>query len=316
LAIPPAYTDVWICPWTNGHLQAIGTDEAGRRQYRYHEQWRLDRDREKHDRVIRVAARLPQARRLAAEDLARPGLPRRRVLAVAFRLLDLGLFRVGGESYAEEHGSYGLATLRREHVRVTSDGIRFDYVAKSGRRRQVVVADPAVAEVVRTLKRRRDPGPELLAWRERDENGSRHGPATWRDVVSADVNAYIHEIAGDDMSAKDFRTWHATVLAAAALGATPTPASRTGRRRAVVAAMREVSEYLGNTPTVARASYVDPRVVDLWEDGVTIAPVLEAAGSSGDEIDRELLETAVIDLLTLPPRKAAEVIEQRAREAS
>jgi len=181
LAIPPAYTDVWICPWPNGHLQAIGTDEAGRRQYRYHEQWRADRDAGKHDRVLEVAARLPEARRRVATDLTEGGMGRRRVMATAFRLLDLGLFRVGGESYAQDNGSFGLATLRREHVRVTAAGMEFDYIAKSGKHRQLVIDDAEAAEVLRALKRRRrgqDEGvdEELLAWRDVD--------GQWHDVTA------------------------------------------------------------------------------------------------------------------------------------
>jgi DNA topoisomerase IB len=317
LAIPPAYTDVWICPWPNGHLQAVGTDEAGRRQYRYHEQWRRDRDAAKHDRVLEVAARLPDARRRVAADLARDGMPRERVLAAAFRLLDQGLFRVGGEAYAERNGSYGLATLRREHVRVTADGIRFDYIAKSGKDRALVLDDPEVAAILRTLTRRRDESPELLAWREGDGRS-----AAWRDVTSSDVNAYVQDVVGGDMTAKDFRTWHATVLAAVALARAGHPASATGRRRAVAAAMREVAEYLGNTPAVARASYVDGRAVDRWEDRITLAPVLAGLGADGRPdaapwnraaATREAIERAVLDLLTLPPQRALAVLEKRGR---
>jgi len=321
LAIPPAYTDVWICPWPNGHLQAIGTDEAGRRQYRYHEQWRADRDAGKHDRVLEVAARLPEARRRVATDLTEGGMGRRRVMATAFRLLDLGLFRVGGESYAQDNGSFGLATLRREHVRVTAAGMEFDYIAKSGKHRQLVIDDAEAAEVLRALKRRRR-GPdegvdeELLAWRDVD--------GQWHDVTSTDVNAYLHEVVGHDMSAKDFRTWHGTVLAAVSLAGHDEESGghTTRQRRAVAAAMREVSEYLGNTPTVARTSYVDHRVIDLWEDGITIAPVLASLGSDAEGTEapggrapatREAIERAVLDLLTLPPEQARRALHRRAR---
>lgn len=326
LAIPPAYTDVWICPWPNGHLQAIGSDEAGRRQYRYHEQWRLDRDAEKHDRVLEVAARLPDARRTVAEHLVGPsgGMPRERVLAAAFRLLDQGLFRVGGESYTQDNGSFGLATLRKDHVRVTADGVRFEYVAKSGKHRLLVLDDPEVAEVVRTLKRRRDDSPELLAWRDDAAAGRASGGAggVWRDVTSADVNGYVHEVVGGDMTAKDFRTWHATVLAAVGFAEAEHPSTAAARKRAAAAVMREVSEYLGNTPAVARASYVDHRVVDRWEDGVTIAPVLRGLGADGRPGEapwnraaatREAIERSVLDLLTLPPHKARAVLERRGR---
>ena len=274
LAIPPAYTDVWICPLANGHLQAVGTDDRGRRQYRYHEEWRRQRDADKHARVLEVARELPRAREVVAGHLALPGLPRERVLAAAFRLLDLGFFRVGGDHYAEENGSYGLATLRRDHVHQRGDELVFSYVAKSGKDRHLVVADAAVREVVRSLKRRRGGGDDLLAWKE----GSR-----WHDVTSDDVNAYLHETIGPDVSAKDFRTWHATVLAAVALAVSlPASDSPTARKRAVARACAEVAEYLGNTPTVARASYIDPRVVDLFADGVTIAPALRLLGEDAE----------------------------------
>ena len=320
LVIPPAWTDVWICPYPNGHLQAVGTDDAGRRQYLYHPDWRRRRDQAKHQRVLDVAARLPAARARVAEDLQLPGMPRERVLATAFRLLDLGLFRVGGETYAEDNGSFGLATLWREHVRVGDDGMAFDYVAKSGKRRRLLLHDDDAAGVVRTLKRRRDDSPELLAWREDTADGVR-----WTDVTSTEINSYVHDVVGADTTAKDFRTWHGTVLAARAFGTAGPPdgLSRTRRTRVVASVMREVSEYLGNTPTVARASYVDPRVVDLWEDGVTIAPVVEAIGADAAVADapgerrpqtREALEAAVLDLLTLPPARASRVLRRRARQ--
>ena len=296
LAIPPAYTDVWICPYPNGHLQAVGTDDRGRRQYRYHEEWRRQQDRAKHDRVLEVAARLPAARAVVEEQLRLPGLPRERVLAAAFRLLDLGFFRVGGDTYAEENGSYGLATLQRQHVHQHGDELVFRYVAKSGKDRTAVIADPAVREVVRSLKRRRGGGEDLLVWKE----GRR-----WHDVTSDDVNAYLHETIGPDVSAKDFRTWHATVLAAVALAVSlPVAGTTTGRKRAVTRACAEVSEYLGNTPSVCRSSYIDPRVIDLFEDGVTIAPALDQLGegaSFGHPATHGEVERAVQDLLHTDP---------------
>ncbi|WP_345711547.1 DNA topoisomerase IB, partial [Kineococcus glutinatus] len=297
LAVPPAYTDVWICPWPNGHLQAVGTDDRGRRQYRYHELWRAQRDRLKHDRVLEVAAELPRAREVVAGHLALPGMPRERALATAFRLLDLGFFRVGGESYAEENGSYGLATLRRDHVHERHGELVFSYVAKSGKDRSLVVADPDVRAAVRSLKRRRGGGEDLLAWREPD--------GSWHDVTSGDVNGYLHEVIGPDVSAKDFRTWHATVLAAVALAVSVQVAgSPTARKRAVARAVREVSEYLGNTPAVCRASYVDPRVVDLFGDGVTIEPVLRDLGADagfGHPATHGAIEVAVQRLLRDEP---------------
>ena len=294
LVIPPAWTDVWICPDPRGHLQAVGTDAAGRRQYLYHPQWREHRDREKHERVLEVARRLPEARAAVARDLDTPGLSRRRVLACAFRLLDLGFFRIGGEDYAQENGTFGLATLRREHVTVHRDGsISFDYVAKSGVERTQRLSDPQVHAVVSALARRERPGQELLAYV--DDDGM------WRDITTSDVNEYVKEHLGD-ASAKDFRTWHATVLAAMALAvSTPTLASATARKRAVARAMKEVSSYLGNTPTVAKASYVDPRVVDLFHDGCTIEPALREIGEGAPEEapgTQGAVEDAVLELLT------------------
>lgn len=270
LVIPPAWTDVWICPWPGGHIQALGTDAAGRRQYRYHDEWRRRRDLDKHQRVLDFAARLPRVRAAVAEDLARPELDRTRVLATAVRLLDLGFFRVGGEQYAEDNGTYGLATMRKEHVRIDGDEVVFEYTAKYGKERVCSIVDPDVRDVIGTLRRRRGGGPELLAFRE----GRR-----WRDVRSADINARLHELAGMEITAKDFRTWHATVLMAVALAVSAqASASPSARKRAVARAYREVSAYLGNTPAVCRSSYVDPRVVDHFADGVTIAKALEKLG--------------------------------------
>jgi DNA topoisomerase I len=291
LVIPPAWKQVWICPVPNGHLQAVGTDDAGRRQYLYHEQWRRLRDKSKHDRVLTVAARLPDAREAVVQDLRLPGMPYERALATAFRLLDLGFFRIGGEAYAEANNSYGLATIQKQHVSIQGTTVVFDYVAKSGQERYVALADDLVRQAVRDLLRRRSGGPELLAYR---DNGS------WRDVSSADINAYIKEKVGEDVSAKDFRTWHGTVIAAVALAeANERARTAAARKRAVAAAMRQVSEYLGNTPAVARKSYVDPRVVDLFHDGVTIPPSLASTDEDlSDGTTHGKIERAVLDLLS------------------
>lgn len=280
LAIPPAWQDVWICPAENGHIQAMGTDDAGRRQYLYHPQWRARRDRLKHDQVIEVARRLPRARRRVATDLTRPELDRARVLALAFRLLDEAYFRAGGESYAKENGSFGLATLRREHVRVGTGSVWFGYPAKSGQWREAEVTDTVVREVVRHLLNRDDDGADLLAWR--------NGDGTWHDVTAADVLEDVKERLGPQARPKDFRTWHATVLAAAALAGHEVPSSERARRRVVTQVVREVAEELGNTPAVCRASYIDPRVIDLWERGQTIGRRRTRAGA----------ERAVIALLS------------------
>jgi DNA topoisomerase I len=290
LVIPPAWQDVWITPYPNGHLQAVGTDAAGRRQYIYHEEWRRKRDKSKHDRVLTVAARLPAARRSVAKDLQLDGMPVERALGTAFRLLDLGFFRIGGEAYAEQNNSFGLATIQKEHVTIEGDDVVFDYTAKSGKERYVALADDLVRQAVRDLLRRRGGGPELLAYRD---------GKVWRDVSSTDINAYIKDKVGDDVSAKDFRTWHGTVIAAVALAELNESArTETARKRAVSKAMREVSEYLGNTPAVARRSYVDPRVVDLFRDGVTIQPNLASTDDDlGDGTTHGRIERSVLNLL-------------------
>ena len=285
LVIPPAWRDVWICPLPNGHLQAVGTDDAGRRQYLYHPEWREQRDRAKHDRVLDVGMRLPQARARVTKLLALEGMPRERALAVAFRLLDLGLFRVGGEVYAEDNGSYGLATIEKRHVRVRGTSIVFSYRAKSGQQQEVTVSDAAASAAVALLRRRRGGGEQLLAFRE----GRR-----WRDVTSRDINDFVKEIVGGDVSAKDFRTWHGTVIAAVSLASSdPSAGSRAERRRALRRAAEEVADQLGNTPTVARTSYMDPRVVDKFEAGETIT----SAVSSQSPRKRRRAESEVVRLL-------------------
>lgn len=267
LAIPPAWTDVWICPDPRGHIQAVGVDARGRRQYRYHDEWRAARDRDKHDRMLELARALPRLRRRIRRDLAADGTGRERVLAAAVRLLQLGLFRVGGEEYAADNGSYGLATLHKRHVRIRDDELRFDYPAKSGQRRIVVVRDPRVVDVVRALKRRRGGGSELLAYK--DETGR------WVDVRTSDINDYLQQALGPDFSTKDFRTWTATVLAAVALAAEEDAESDRQRHRAVLRVVRDVAHLLGNTPAVARGSYVDPRVIERYADGETVGDVLD-----------------------------------------
>ena len=230
LVIPPAWEQVWICPAPNGHLQAVGTDDAGRRQYIYHEQWRINRDKSKHDRVLTVAERLPLARKRVIKDLKRDGMPRERALATAFRLLDLGFFRIGGEAYAEANNSYGLATVRKEHVTMEGGSVIFEYTAKSGQERYVALADDLVGAAVRDLLRRRSDGPELLAYKD----GGR-----WHDVSSADINEYVKDKVGGEVSAKDFRTWHGTVIAAVVLAAANEKArTRPARKRAVSSAMK------------------------------------------------------------------------------
>ena len=291
LAIPPAWTDVWICPHPNGHIQAVGTDAAGRRQYLYHSAWRRRRDREKFDGMLRFARALPGLRKVAERDLRRRELVRERVLACAVRLLDRGFFRIGTEGYAEENGTYGLATMQRRHVTLSAEGeVRFDYPSKGGKRRVQSVIDRDVFRVVEALIRRRS-GKELLAYKV----GRR-----WVDVTSDDINDYIKEATSDGFSAKDFRTWNATVLAAVALAVSgEAHGSRTGRKRAASRAVQEVAHYLGNTPAVCRASYIDPRVFDRFDGGITIGGALDELGAvgHGEPATQGAIEEAVIDLL-------------------
>lgn len=291
LVIPPAWKDVWICPSPYGHLQAVGTDTAGRRQYRYHDLWREQQDRTKFDHVLEVAERLPAFRKAVDDRLKGRGLTRDRVLAAAARLLDVGFFRIGGESY----DTYGLATLRMEHVTCSNGTVTCAYQAKGDIPREVVVADSGACSVLRSLKALRAEG-ELLRYRRR-EGG-------WEDVRSEDINDYLRELLGFEVTAKDFRTWHATVLAAVGLAVSRHAGgdgqSTTGRKRAVTRVMREVAEYLGNTPTVARASYVDPRVVEAYDQDRTIASALTELGADADYgqlATRGTVEQAVIDLI-------------------
>jgi DNA topoisomerase I len=292
LAIPPAWEEVWICPFPNGHIQAVGTDARGRKQYRYHDRWRELRDREKFDRMLEFGKALPHLRRTTDRQLRKRGPTRERVLAGAVRLLDRGFFRSGGENYAEENETYGLATMQKRHVRLEPHNvIVFDYRAKGGQRRVQSVVDPQVYKLVAELKRQRG-GPDLLAYKERGR---------WRDVLSTEVNAYVKEVTGEEFSAKDFRTWTATVLAAVGVAVSGhAGASPTARKRAVTRAVQEVSHYLGNTPAVCRASYIDPRVFDRFSAGVTIAVALDALGDVdfGEPATQGAVEVAVIDLLS------------------
>lgn len=291
LAIPPAWRDVWICPQPNGHLQAVGTDAAGRRQYLYHPAWSTRRSQEKFDRMLAFARCLPVVRTAVAESLEERALGKERVLACAVRLLDLGFFRVGGEEYADGNGSYGLATLEKRHVQLLGDDrLIFDYVGKSGQHRLQGIVDPLVYETAAELKRRRAGGTAFLAYRER----------RWVDLRSSDINAFIKELAGPEFSAKDFRTWHATVLAAVGLGISTHAVTMTARKRAISRAVQEVAQYLGNTPAVCRASYIDPRVVDHYLAGQTITAVLESLDwplEPDAPATQGPIEEAVLDLL-------------------
>lgn len=262
LVIPPAWKDVWICPDGNGHIQAVGTDDAGRRQYRYHDGWRERQDRLKFDHVLDVARKLPGLRRKLRACLKEDGLTRDRVLAVAVSLLDHARLRVGGDEYAiGDEGTYGAATLEARHVRVGDDGAALCFPGKGGIEHEVTVDDPDVVAALAELRRARRGAKRLLFWK--DDSGT-------HDVHAADINDFLREQLGIDASAKDFRTIHATVLAAAELSRSGPASSRTAQKRRIAAVMREVADELGNTPAVARSSYVDPRVIDRYASGDTI----------------------------------------------
>jgi DNA topoisomerase I len=297
LAVPPAWRDVWICALPGGHIQAVGIDDAGRRQYLYHDEWRRQRDAAKYDRVLRLGRRLPAVRTQIREDLECRGLCCERVLAAALRMLDIGAFRVGGDEYApdpgEDEGTFGLATLRREHARLRRGAIELRYLAKGGIEQAITLRDPALHAVVRSLLRRSGGGEDLLAYR------TKQG---WHDVCAEDVNARLKELAGDEFSAKDLRTWNATLLAAVALAqraASGIPTSQRRRARVINAALDEVAEHLGNTRAVARASYVDPRVLERYTEGRTILAAVRRAGTYNlvDEDVRIRLERALLRML-------------------
>jgi DNA topoisomerase-1 len=270
LTIPPAWTSVWISPDPLGHIQATGVDSRGRTQYRYHQLWREQRDAQKFDHMLRFAGTLPELRSATVHDLRRRSLNRDRVASGVVRLIDLGLFRIGGEKYAELDHHYGATTLEKRHVTVTRSGVKFDYIAKEGKRREITVTDPAVLPTVRALATSDNGLEALFAW---ERNGS------WHPLRSHDVSEYIAERAGAHYTAKEFRTWNATVLMALLLANAEPPATERGRSRVIAASVRGVAEWLGDTPTVARASYIDPRLVSLYQaDGKLAAiPALPAA---------------------------------------
>ncbi len=288
LRIPPAWTDVWIAASPNAHLQATGLDSKGRRQYLYHPLWRARRDHEKYDDMLEFAGKLPRIRATTSRSLlgGRRG-ERDRTLALAIRLLDIGLFRVGWDRYARDNGHVGLTTLRRENVTLRGSEVHFDFVAKSGKRRRMTVRDPQSVAALGELKRRRGAPDELLVYR------SEHG---WQRVHAPDVNNTLRAWGEGPYSAKEFRTWSATVLAAVALARE----HKTGNRgpRAVTRAVREVSSALGNTPAVARASYIDPRVIALFQSDQVIE-LPEAAPPAAFTLEIELAgDDAVVELPT------------------
>ena len=286
LAIPPAWTEVWVCPDPQGHLQATGRDARGRKQYRYHPRWRAVRDEAKYGRTIAFAEALPAIRARVERDLRRPGLPREKVLATVVRLLETTLVRVGNPEYARQNGSYGLTTLRDRHADVRGARVRLRFRGKAGKAHEVELEDPAVARVVR---RARDiPGEELFQYV--DDAGQA------RPVTSGDVNDYLRETTGQDFTAKDFRTWAGTVLAALALKETRREAGATRRRRQVVRAIEAVAQRLGNTPTICRKCYVHPDVIEAHLDGTLLDALAEQVRDAAAEgLDAD--ERAVLALL-------------------
>ena len=289
LAIPPAWTDVWICPWPNGHLQAVGRDARGRKQYRYHARWHARRGADKFERMLAFAEVLPRIRERCDADLARPGLPREKVLAAVVRLLELTLIRVGNDEYARLNRSFGLTTLRDRHARIEGTAVRFRFRGKAGQTHEVGLRDRRLASVVRRCQDL--PGQELFQYL--DEDGA------VRDVASDDVNAYLREVSGGDFTAKDFRTWAGTVLAYRALQALQPVDDERAARRNVVEAIRRTATHLGNTPAVARGSYVHPAVLEAYLDG-SLGPALVEAAEEQLEPPRMAApgeEAAVMDLL-------------------
>jgi DNA topoisomerase-1 len=304
LAIPPAWTDVWICLDAAGHLQAVGRDARGRKQYRYHPAFRRRRDAEKHERVLTLARRLPRIREVVERDLRRQGMPREKVLALVVRLLEMTHLRVGNREYERLNGSFGLTTMRDRHARVSGDRVRFRFRGKGGKLHEVGIRDRRLARMIRRIQELR--GQRLFEYE--DEDGVR------REIRSEDVNAYLRQAAGTDVTAKDLRTWAATVLAFRALRAGRPTERETEMRRTITAALGEVAERLGNTPAVARASYVDPGIIEAWAEGAVTRVRLamdEGEAPVGPPTPEE--EAAVMRILERQARAARAAATPRRR---
>ncbi len=284
LAIPPAYTDVWICTSPNGYLQATGHDAKGRKQYRYHPHWRESRDDTKYEHMMAFGSALPHIRERVDADLARHGMPREKILATIVRLLETTLIRIGNEQYAKENQHYGLTTLQSEHVEVSGATLHFHFVGKSGKEHTIDLKDKKLASIVARLHHL--PGQEVFQYA--DESGTLHS------IDSADVNAYLHEIAGSEFTAKDFRTWAGTVLASLALQEFEAFGSATQAKRNVTAAIKAVSQRLGNTPAVCRKAYIHPAVFETYLDGTMLESLRQ-------ETEQELADS----LHSLKPEEAA-----------
>ncbi|MDB6174584.1 MAG: topoisomerase [Chthoniobacteraceae bacterium] len=283
LVIPPAWTQVWICPHKNGHLQAVGRDARDRKQYRYHERWRETRDESKYERMMAFAEALPKIRRRTSRDLRLRGMPREKVLATVVRLLETTLIRIGNDEYAQTNKSYGLTTLRNKHVSVRGAHIKFSFVGKSGKRHLIGLEDPELAKIVRHCQDL--PGQELFGYT--DEDGNVH------DVTSEDVNSYLREITGAEFTAKDFRTWNGTVLAAKALSEFEKCGCVREAKRNISQAIKAVSQILGNTPAICRKCYVHPVVLANYLKGETIALLRNGRSS----LSRLKIEEAAVMLM-------------------
>lgn len=287
LAVPPAYRDVWICPHANGHIQATGRDDKGRKQYRYHPRWREVRDAAKFDHMMEFAAALPGIRARVAADMRKQGLPRERVLATIVHLLETTLIRVGNDDYVKQNGSFGLTTLRNRHVKVEGDELRFAFKGKSGKSWRLGLQDRRVARIVRQSQEL--PGQELFQYVDADGQP--------RDVSSDDVNEYLREIAGAEVTAKDFRTWAGTVLAALALQECERFTNQAGAKRNIRAAIESVAARLGNTPTICRKCYVHPEILDCYLNEALILEIEAEAKAESDSGALRPDEQAVLALL-------------------
>ena len=262
LAVPPAYTDVWICPIANGHLQATARDARGRKQYRYHKRWRETRDENKYERMLAFAQALPKIRKRIESDLSLPGLPREKVLATIVQLLETTAIRVGNDEYARDNNSFGLTTLRNKHAKVDGATVRFAFRGKSGVRHALDLRDRRLARIIRQCQDL--PGQQLFEYA--DDDGATHA------IDSADVNDYIREVSGDEFSANDFRTWAGTVTCAVLLASDTVEETATDRKQRLVAVIKDVAKHLGNTPAICRKCYVHPAIVDTYLEQGRLAP--------------------------------------------
>ena len=301
LAVPPAWRDVWICRVANGHVQATGRDARGRKQYRYHPRWRATRDETKYGRMITFGEALPRIRARVEHDLALPDLPREKVLATVVKLMELTAIRVGNEEYAKANDSFGLTTLRDRHVEVDGDRLRFEFRGKSGKRHAIAITDRRLARIV---KRCQDiPGYEIFQYL--DDDGTRHS------IGSADVNEYLREISGDEFTAKDFRTWAGTVLAAAALqeiGAAPT---QTAAKRNLTQAITSVAAQLGNTPAICRKCYVHPALLDGYLGGTLCNTLARLTSKTRDVAGLRSDEAVILAFLRAAHADATEPLSRK-----